>query len=574
MTLDIEVNGTTIKARQGETILQALTNNGIKIPTLCYMPQLSPTGACRICVVEVEGKDDLIPACLQPVEEWMRIRTHSPRVVKARKTNVELLLENHPDDCLYCVRSGNCELQNLSIEHDVRERRFVSRRTRIKSDPSSASIHRDPDKCILCGRCVRVCEEIVGVSTFDFIRRGNNTRVGTAIEKPLNLSNCISCGQCVVACPTGALFEKSNLPELLKSLHDPNVHTVIHYTPTLSVTLPDALRHKPGKNYQGLINSALRKIGFNCVFDTTFAADLHIVEQAAELQKRITNNELLPMFTSCCPSWIKYAEQSHPRLLSLLSPCKSPQQMMGSLIKSYYSQQAGLLPENIYSVSVMPCTSKKFEAQREEMTHKGITDVDSVLTTRELAKLIKLFGIDIQHNEPEFPDPIFGTRSSAGKLFSISGGLTEALIRTLYARLNGKELEQLKISDARQVKGRREFKIKAGNISIGFAVINGLIHGKELLNEIEQGRNDLHFIEVMACTGGCVGGGGQPIPLNHAQVKSRTKAVYDIDDQESIKVAHKNPMIIKLYSEFLIEPGSEKSKALLHTTYRKRDVLQ
>ncbi len=574
MSIEIEVNGITLKARQGETILQALTNNGIKIPTLCYMQNLSPTGACRICVVEVEGADDLVPACSQPAEEWMRIRTHSPRVVKARKTNVELLLDNHPNDCLYCVRSGNCELQNLSIEHDVRERRFASQRTRIKSDPSSASIIRDPDKCILCGRCVRVCGEIVGVSTLDFIRRGNNTRVGTANEKPLNLSNCISCGQCVVACPTGALFEKSHFPELLKSLHDPKMHTVIHYSPSLSVTLPETLGHKSGKDYQGLINSALKKIGFNCVFDTAFAADLHVMEQAAELQQRIDNNNLLPMFSSCCPSWVKYIEQSHHNLIALLSPCKSPQQMMGSLVKSYYSAKFHLQPESIYSVSVMPCTSKKFEAQREEMTHRGITDVDSVLTTRELARLITLFGIDIQHNEPEFPDPLLGTRSSAGKLFSVSGGLTEALIRTLYARLSGKELLSMKIAHARHVKGRREFRIKMGNKNLGFAVVNGLIHAKDLLNELEQGRDDLHFIEVMTCTGGCVGGGGQPIPLSQTHVKSRTKAVYDIDDQDSIKVSHKNPMILELYRDFLIEPGSDKSKALLHTTYRKREVLQ
>jgi iron-only hydrogenase group A len=573
MIFDIEVNNKTIKARQGETILQALSRNGIKVPTLCFMDGFTPTGACRMCAVEVEGMADLAPACSHPVEEWMKIKTHSPRVVKARKTIVELLLSNHPDDCLYCVRNGNCELQRLSAELDVRERRFAGKKNKIKTDPSSSSLVRDPEKCILCGRCVRVCEEVIGVSTLDFIRRGNSTFIATAIEKPLNLSNCIACGQCIMVCPTGALYEKNHFPELQEALHNPQLHVVIHYSPSISVTIAEEFGLKPGKDINGLLNAALRKIGFHKVFDTSFAADLNIMELSHELIQRLEKDETLPMFSSCCPSWVKYIEQCNPELLSLMSSCKSPQQMMGTIVKSHYAEAEGIKPENIYSVSVMPCTSKKFEAQRDEMTHKGITEVDAVLTTRELAKLIRLNGIDIHHNDPELPDLPMGTRSSAGKLFAASGGLTEALIRTLHQKMSGKELVQFKVSDARQNKGRKEFKMKIGQKELGFAIISGMANVKELLSEIGAGRNDLHFVEVMACPGGCVNGGGQPIPSDPASVKARTRALYDIDEKESIKTAHKNPMVLDLYNNFLQNPGSDICKSLLHTEYHKRDVL-
>ncbi|MBE0661258.1 MAG: (2Fe-2S)-binding protein [Bacteroidales bacterium] len=570
---DIEVNNKSLKAKQGETILQALSRNGIKVPTLCFMEGFTPTGACRMCVVEVEGMADLAPACSHPVEEWMKIRTHSPKVIKARKTIVELLLSNHPDDCLYCIRNGNCELQKLAEELDVRERRFTGKKNKFNTDPSSSSIVRDPEKCILCGRCVRVCEEIIGVSTLDFIRRGNQTFIATAIDRPLNLSNCIACGQCLMVCPTGALFEKTHFPELQESLHNSKLHVLIHYSPTVSVTLAEEFGLKPGKDINGLLNAALRKIGFQKVFDTSFAADLNTIEAVDEFIKRIEAGENLPMFSSCCPSWVKYIEQYNPGMLNHISSCKSPQQMMGAMIKSHYAQSKGIAPENIYSVSVMPCTAKKFEAQRDEMTHKGITDVDAVLTTRELAKLIRLNGIDIYHNEPELPDMPMGTRSSAGKLYGASGGVTESFIRTLHFRITGKDMPNFKLPEARQGKGRKEFKMKIGAKEFGFAIISGMANVKELMAEIETGKNDVHFVEVMACPGGCVNGGGQPIPADPASVKARAKALYDIDEKDSIKAAHKNPMVADLYHAFLNEPGCEICKSLLHTAYRKREVL-
>ncbi len=573
MFFDIEVNNKTIRARQGETILQTLSRNGIHVPTLCFMEGFTPTGACRMCVVEVEGRPDLAPACSHPVEEWMKIQTHSPKVIRARKTNLELLLANHPDDCLYCVRNGNCELQKLASELDVIERRFAGKRNKHKTDPSSPSIVRDPEKCILCGRCVRICEEVIGISTLDFIRRGDRACISTAIEKPLNLSNCIACGQCIMVCPTGALHEKTHFPELQESLHNPNLHVVIHYSPAISVTLAEEFGLKAGKDINGLLNAALRRIGFHKVFDTSFAADLNILEMASEFIKRLETSENLPMFSSCCPAWVKYIEQYNPEMIRHMSVCKSPQQMMGAILKSHYAESEGLKPENIYSVSVMPCTAKKFEAQRDEMTHKGITDVDAVLTTRELVKLIRLNGIDIHHNESELPDMPMGMRSSAGKLYGASGGVTEALVRTLYYRITGKEMTQFRLTEARQSKGRKEFKCIIGQYELGFAVISGMVNVKELLNDILAGKNDIHFVEVMACPGGCVNGGGQPVPANPASVKARTRALYDIDEKESIKTAHKNPMALDLYHLFLKEPGSEICKTLLHTGYHKREVL-
>ncbi|PKO97917.1 MAG: ferredoxin [Bacteroidetes bacterium HGW-Bacteroidetes-9] len=572
MSFTIEVNNKSITARKGETILEALERNGIKVPTLCHMPGLYPTGSCRICVVEVEGKSNLITACSYPVEEWMKIKTHSPRVVNARKTNVELLLGNHPDDCLYCERNGNCELQKFAEELNVRERRFPGKKNKHKADPSGSSIVRDPAKCILCGRCVRTCDEIIGAVTLGFIGRGNNTIIGPPFNKQINLSSCITCGQCIMACPTGALHEKRHSSDLQNAMHTKDIHVVLQYSPTVSVSIGEQFGIKAGKDMNGILNAAMRKTGFNKVFETSFGADLYVTELAAELEHRIKNGLNVPVFNSDCPAWIKYIEQWHPELLPNVSACKSPQQMLGAVINSYYSGLFHINPDKLYSVSAMPCTAKKFEAQREQMTHKGITDVDSVLTTRELAQFIRLNGVDIQQIESELADYPFHVRSSAGMLLGVSGGLTESLIRTLYFRLTGKEMSQPKINELRNTREYKEVKLKIGDHKLGFAAVSTVKQAAKLIEEIKAGRDDLHFIEVMACPGGCVNGGGQPIGGDPAALKARIKTIYEIDEKDPIKVAHKNPAVIELYKDFLGEPMGTKSVELLHTTYKKREV--
>jgi iron-only hydrogenase group A len=574
MNFQIEVNNKKLEARQGETILEVLNRNGLQVPTLCHIKDMIPTGSCRMCVVELENNGRLVPSCSFPASPEMKIKTHSPRVVEARKTIVELLLSNHPDDCLYCVRNENCELQSLSRELHVTERRIKGGKNSLSIDRSSASLVRDPDKCILCGRCVRVCEEVMGVSAIEYIGRGSKTHIGTAYDGGLNTSSCINCGQCIMVCPTGALTEKSHFGEVLDAINNPVKHVVVQYAPAISVSLAEAFKMKPGEDINGLLNAALRKIGFDHVFDTTFSADLTIMEESAELIHRIVNGETMPMFTSCCPAWVKYAEEFAPEFLPNVSTCKSPQQMMGAVIKTWFAEQENIKPENIYSVSVMPCTAKKFEAQRTTMTRKGLTDVDAVLTTRELVDLIKMYGINMQQLDPETADSPMGLRSSAGKLFGATGGVMEAALRTAYYKLTGKEMVQFRVNEIRGLNGRKETKIIIGDLEIGVVVVSGMANAKILLDEIRNGRNDLHFIEVMACPGGCIAGGGQRIGAGLEAIRARMKSLYEIDDKESIKVSHRNPEIIELYNKFLEKPLGHKSHELLHTEYKEReDVL-
>jgi len=572
MIFNIEVNNKTIKARKGDTILETLRRNGISVPTLCNMETFSPTGACRICVVEVDGHIDLIPACSHPVDEWMKIHTHSPKVIRARRTIVELLLSSHPDDCLYCIRNKNCELQTLAEELGIRERRLPIVKKNLKKDPSCSSIVRDPDKCILCGRCVRMCKERIGVSTFDFIGKGMKTIVGPTFNNLLNISNCITCGQCIMVCPTGALHEKDNIGQVQEALQNPEKYTVVQISPTISVSLAEEFNVKSGKEMDGLLVATLRKIGFKKVFKTAFAADIMVMQIVEELVSRIEQNKNLPMFSSDCPAFIKFMEEYHPDMLHHISVSKSPQQIMGSLIKHHFSRQQKIKAEQIHSVSLMPCTAKKFEAQREENTHKGIQDVDSVLTTRELARLIRLYGLDIQQAEPELADSPFAIRSSAGKIIGASGGVAEAVYRTLYHTLTGKNLLNFKITALRSNKNVKEIHNKIGKTKIGFAAVNGLENAKELIRQIKAGRDDLHFIEVMACPGSCISGGGQPILKHKDAVKARMKSLYDIDEKESIKVSYKNPAVKELFEKY---EGKEKEsfREKLKTSYRKRDVL-
>jgi iron-only hydrogenase group A len=570
--MKIEVNNRILEANSGETILDVLSRNGIKVPTLCHMKNYFPSGACRMCVVEHENSGRLITSCSYPAEDGMKIKTHTMRVVEARKMIVELLLSNHPDDCLYCVRNGNCTLQDMAVEHNVTERRISGPKNKFSKDLSSPSITRDPDKCILCGRCVRVCSERMDVSAIDYINRGSRTLIGTSFNKGLNTSSCVNCGQCIMVCPTGALSEKGHLNEIQLALNDPEKTVVVQYAPAISVSLAEEFGMPPGKDINGMLNAALRKIGFNFVFDTTFSADLTIMEESSELIQRINTGGVLPMVTSCCPGWVKYAEEFAVDFLPNMSTCKSPQQMLGAVIKSYFAENTRIKPENIYSVSVMPCTAKKFEAQRDEMTKQGISDVDAVMTTREFARLIHLYGIDMNKLSPEIADSPMGVRSSAGKLFGASGGVMEAALRTAYFHLTGKELIGFKLNELRGMQGRKEARIQIGELELGVAVVSGLHNARILLDEIREGKNDLHFIEVMACPGGCIAGGGQHIGAAEDAVMVRLKTLYDIDERDSIKVSHKNPDVTELYKNYLGEPLSHRSHQLLHTGYRKRDV--
>lgn len=566
----IEVNDRMIEAEEGETLLSALQRAGEKVPTLCHIKGLLPSGACRMCVVEVEGQRGLVPSCAFPVSPGMKVKTHSPRALRARKTIVELLLSNHPDDCLYCVRNGNCHLQDLAEELGVRERRYQGQRNIYKMDVSSAALVRDPEKCILCGKCVRVCEEIQTVGAIDFIHRGSKAIVGTAFNSGLNVSSCIFCGQCVIACPTGALREQSCLKEVTDVLNNPKKFVVVQHAPAVSVTLGEEFGMKPGADVNGVMVTALRRLGFKRIFDTGFAADLTIMEEASELVQRIRQGGRLPMLTSCSPGWIKFVEHFYPDFIENLSTCKSPQQMMGAVIKSYFAAKEGVSPKDIYSVSVMPCIAKKFEAHRPEMVRDGIPDVDAVLTTRELARLIRMRGIDLNTLRPDTADTPFGERTTAGKLFGATGGVMEAALRTAHYLLTGTEMGDLTFSPVRGLDGIKEASVSIDGLKLGVAVANGLGNARKLLDQLKNGRSDIHFVEIMTCPGGCISGGGQPWNSDLVQVKSRMQALYRIDRDEHMRTSHSNEGVKRLYEEFLGQPLGEKSHQLLHTHYHSR----
>lgn len=571
--ITIEVNGKEIQVKESETILTAVKKNGFNVPTLCYMEGLTPSGACRLCVVEVEGMKNLIPSCSYPVAEGMKIMTHSPKAQAARKTIIELLLANHPDDCLYCDRSANCELSKLAYEYGVRHRRFTGKRNRSSLDISSPSVVRDPEKCVLCGKCVRVCEEVQAVSAIDFAGRGCETKISCAFDESLNVSSCVNCGQCIIVCPTGALREQDQIQDVIDAINDPEKHVVFQHAPSISVTLAEEFNQGSGKDICGIMTAALRKIGADSVFDTSFSADLTIMEEASELIHRITKGGTLPMMTSCSPGWTKFVEQFYPEYIDNLSSCKSPQQMLGAIIKNYFAKKEEIDPKKIYSVALMPCTAKKFESERPEMKVDGIADIDAVLTTREIAKLIKRFDINMSSLEPEAADMPFGTRSTAGKLFGATGGVMEAAIRTAYHMITGEHLEELKISQLRGTDGIKETKIEIGDLTVGVAVASGLGNAKKLMEQLKDGRDDLHFIEIMSCPGGCIAGGGQPINSDPEKIAARMKTLYNIDKSEKVRTSYDNVAIQELYKDFLIEPLSPVSHKILHTKYKKRDVL-
>ena len=572
MLFTIQVNNKKIKAEKGETILSALNRNGIIIPTLCRMKEFTPTGACRMCVVEVDGRDRLVTACSQPVEEWMKIKTHSPRVIMARKTIVELLLSNHPDDCLYCDRNLNCELQRLSEELNIRERRIRGRKIKPRLDQSSPSIVRELSKCILCGRCVRVCEEVITSTSLDFINKGRETHVGAAMDRDFNFSSCIHCGQCVLVCPTGALHEKHNITEVQDYLDKPDIIKIIQYSPMVTVGIAEELGMRYNREFDKILNAILRKIGFDKVFTTGTGTDVCITEITGQLSDKIENKIDTPLYISACPAWVKYAEQFIPSLIPRLSAVKSPQQITGVLVKTLVAGQLGVKPEEIFSVSATPCIAMKFEARRDGMMRKGISDVDSVLTVRELARLIRLYGIDTTNIKHEPADEPMAGRSSSAVLAEVSGGLAEGVIRSFHYLLQKKDADKQLFKKLRSGGSFRETTVKVGEIEVKAAVVDGLTGLEKLRNSIASGKK-FDLVEVMTCPGGCVHGAGLPFNTSKDEIRSRSKLIYQADDTEAVNLPCKSPALINLYEKLLTENVDIADKKIFFTHFEKRNVL-
>jgi iron-only hydrogenase group A len=570
MQFTIEVNNKSIRAEKGETILSALNRNGIMIPTLCRMQEYTPTGACRMCVVEVEGRERLVTACSALVEEWMKIRTHSPRVIKARKTIVELLLSNHPDDCLYCDRNLDCELQKLSDQLQVRERRIRGRKIKPRRDQSSPAIVRELSKCILCGRCIRVCEESVTATSIDFIGRGRATHVGTAMDRDLNFSSCIHCGQCVLVCPTGALHEKHYVTEVQEQLSKSDVTRVIQYSPLVPYALADELGVKYQRDFDRVLNAVLRKIGFEKVFLSGAGTDILIKELTDAVEAARTTGGKKPVVISACPAWVKYCEQFFPEFLPMLSTLKTPQQISGAIIKSALA--ATDKKSSVYTVSVTPCTAMKFEARRDSMTRKGISDIDTVLTVRELARLIVLYGIDITNIDPEPADEPMSHRSSAALLAETAGGLTESVLRSLAVRAGGTESDKGAVKKLRSGNPFREASVTEGDLTWSVAVVDGL-KGFEKLREMLDKGSSYDLIEVMACPGGCVNGGGMIPAGSKEAVRQRSRFIYQADEQDAVRGPENSATVSMLYDNTFKQCHELADRHLFHTHFSKRDVL-
>lgn len=572
------IDGVETQADAGQTIMQAADAIGIKIPRLCYHPQLSILGACRICIVEVEGQRNPVASCAFPVAEGMKVRTASPLLRRLRRDIVELILDNHPQDCQTCERDGNCELQNLAYSLGVRERLFEGERKRLEKDTSSVAVIRDPEKCILCGRCVRVCEEVQGVSNLGQQYRGFYNRVAPAHEADMNDSVCIQCGQCVNVCPTAAFLENNSTEQVLDALADPQLHVVIQTAPSIRAAVGEGFGYAPGTPTTGKMVTACRLMGFDKVFDTNFGADLTIVEESAEFIRRFQSGEKLPLITSCSPGWINFMERFYPELIPNASTCKSPMSMLSTLVKTYYSDLEAIDAKKIYSVAVMPCTAKKFEAGREEhMTPWGAPYTDAVLTTREFIWLTKSLGVDFRNLPDGEFDGLLGESSGAADIFGATGGVMEAALRTACETVTGTECPSMDFTQVRGVEGVKEAAIDLNGTEVRIAVSNGLANAKVLLDRILEDASRYHIVEVMACPGGCVGGGGQPYPpdgtyvLDPELVKLRASALYSIDSDKKLRKSHENSEIKKLYEDFLGEPNSHKSHELLHTSYQPRE---
>ncbi|MDK2881818.1 MAG: NADP-reducing hydrogenase subunit HndD [Bacillota bacterium] len=569
-TITLTIDGREVQAAKGMTVLEAARAAGIKIPTLCYHPELKPEGACRLCVVEVKGAKSLVASCVMPVSNGMEVYTNTPFVREARRTALELLLANHPFECLTCERNGNCELQTLAHDLGVREVRYQGEKRNVPKDTSSPALVRDPNKCILCGRCVRMCSEVQGVSALGYVGRGWDTLILPLFNRDLAEVACVACGQCSTVCPTGAITEKSYVDAVWKALGDPKKHVVVQTAPATRVSVGEAMGMPPGSIVTGKMVAALRRLGFDRVFDTDFTADLTIMEEGHELLERLQEGGPLPLITSCSPGWVKYCEHFYPELLPHVSSCKSPQQMFGALAKTYYAEKMGLKPEDVYVVSIMPCTAKKFEAQRPEMTASGVPDVDAVLTTRELARMLKEAGIDFESLPEEEYDAPLGISTGAGAIFGATGGVMEAALRTVYEVVTGKTLESLDFTAVRGLDGVKEASVDLDGKTVKVAVAHGLANAKKVLDKIKAGEADWQFVEIMCCPGGCIGGGGQPIPVDREKREARIRAIYEVDASMPLRKSHENPAVQTLYKEYLGAPLSERAHQLLHTHYTPR----
>lgn len=579
--IKLTINNRQVEAYEGKTILEVARENGIHIPTLCYLKDYTGTGACRVCQVEVEGVRNLCAACVYPVREGMVIKTNSMRALDARRRVIELIVSNHSKDCLSCIRNTNCELQRLCQELGVREDAFKGEKTVPTFDEVSPGVVRNTSKCILCGRCVAACKKHQGLGVLGFMDRGFKTKVGPVFDKSFNDVNCMQCGQCINVCPVGALQEKEEIHNVIEALNDPTKHVVVQTAPAVRASLGEEFGMPIGTRVTGKMVAALKLLGFDKVYDTNFGADLTIMEEGYEFIHRIQEGGKLPMITSCSPGWINYCEKEYPDLLDHLSTCKSPHMMLGAMIKTHYAKQHQLDPKNIYVVSIMPCVAKKGEKERTQMIKNGIKDVDAVLTTRELGKLIKMFGVNfVDLKDEDFDQDMFGEYTGAGVIFGASGGVMEAALRTVVDVLTDQDLDNVEYHNVRGQRGLKEATLKIGDMTVRVAVAHSMTIAKPLLDDIRAGVSPYHFIEIMGCPGGCINGGGQSYV--NALIRNsgfdfkgaRAKALYDEDRAMPARKSHKNTQIQKLYEEFLGHPNSHLAHELLHTTYSKQDKFK